>query len=236
LIIAHRGARRVAPENSLPAITRAAELGADRVEIDVRLTKDGVPVVLHDATVQRTTDGVGRIGDLTWHQARKLRLRVRKGKEAPADMRLPTLESALDAARTADMPLVVELKSPEHQPELVTKTLKLLKEAGMTGETWIWSFNWRDLRAVHELAPRIARGTLSMRWPRPEGLANAEMVVPFAGHQLLVRGTPPDIGARPVIIWTVNQPWMARRFAERGVAGLITDVPDRLRALFPRET
>ena len=231
LVIAHRGANRVAIENSLPALRRAAELGADRAEIDVRMTIDGVPVLMHDATVNRTTDGMGRVDQLTWHQVRKLRLKPRRGREAADDKKVPTLADALAVCAEVGLPLCVELKSRGHSPELVRKTVALLTKAALLDSNWIWSFDWHDLEAVRAITPNLRRGTLSLKWPGADGLRHSEMLVPFAAHQLLVRKRPPETEGRPLIIWTVNQPWMVRRFVARGVDGLITDTPDRVRAL-----
>ncbi|GGR87916.1 hypothetical protein GCM10010252_28410 [Streptomyces aureoverticillatus] len=99
---AHRGQWREAPENSLPAMLAAFADGAEIVEADIRLTKDGVPVLMHDATVDRTTDGTGRVADLTYAQLSALRLREGLGgrQTALTGHRVPTLAQAMEAART----------------------------------------------------------------------------------------------------------------------------------------
>ncbi|MER5302538.1 glycerophosphodiester phosphodiesterase family protein [Streptomyces lasiicapitis] len=99
---AHRGQWREAPENSIAAIREAFADGAEIVEVDIRLTKDGVPVLMHDETVDRTTDGTGRVGDLTYAQLRALRLREGLGgrQTALTADRVPTLAEAMTAART----------------------------------------------------------------------------------------------------------------------------------------
>ncbi|MBB5109427.1 glycerophosphodiester phosphodiesterase family protein [Streptomyces spectabilis] len=99
---AHRGQWRQAPENSLRAIRLAFAQGAEIVEVDVRLTRDGVPVLLHDATVGRTTDGTGRVADLTYAEVRALRLREGLGgrQAAVTGQRIPTLAEAMRVART----------------------------------------------------------------------------------------------------------------------------------------
>lgn len=101
LVIAHRGCWGPAPENSLAALATCMEIGADGLELDVHHTKDGVAVLLHDETVDRTTDGSGRIDNLSWAEVSKLRLRQgHGGPSAPlTDERVPTLAGFLDAAR-----------------------------------------------------------------------------------------------------------------------------------------
>lgn len=94
LIAAHRGAHLDQPENSLPAIRRAVEVGADIVEIDIRLTRDGVPILMHDETVDRTTNGTGAVAEMTLEEIRALRLRGPDGEIT--DLPVPTLEEALE--------------------------------------------------------------------------------------------------------------------------------------------
>ncbi|MFH8990409.1 glycerophosphodiester phosphodiesterase family protein [Streptomyces sp. NPDC017940] len=102
LTAAHRGQWRKAPENSLPAIEAAFADGAEIVEVDVQLTKDGVPVLMHDDTLERTTDGTGRVADVTYAELRGLRLRVGLGgrQAALTTHRVPTLADAMKAAKT----------------------------------------------------------------------------------------------------------------------------------------
>ena len=229
LVIAHRGASGLAPENSLAAFALAVELGADRIEINVRLARDGVPVVMHDATVDRTSDGGGRVSDLTWDELRRLRLRPKRGED-PALLGLPSLEQTLEHAR---LPLCVELKSERHEPELARAVVALLAQANLLESAWIWSFDWRDLAAVGEHSSVVKRGALALRWPGEEAMRCAELLVPFVGHQLLVRGRPARYEGWPVVVWTVNRLWMARRLAAQGVDGLVSDWPDRLLTLWP---
>src|SRR5262245_22912101 len=89
LVTAHRAAHDVHPENSIAAIERAIEIGVDVIEIDTRLTKDGVVVLMHDDSVDRTTDGKGKVKELTFAEIRKLRLKGADGNLT--DQRVPTL-------------------------------------------------------------------------------------------------------------------------------------------------
>ncbi len=114
LVVAHRADWRNAPENSLPAIRRALDMGVDIVEIDVRRTKDGRFVVIHDRTLERTTTGTGRVEDHTLAELRELRLLAATGH--PTTERIPTLEEALDLVR--GRALVNLDKSADHPAEV----------------------------------------------------------------------------------------------------------------------
>lgn len=111
LVVAHRSCWNAAPENSLAALNSCIQIGVDAVELDVRHTRDGVAVVLHDETVDRTTDGTGQITELKWAQVRKLHLRQRDGGATAAltDERIPTLVEFLAAAKNK-VALVMDVK------------------------------------------------------------------------------------------------------------------------------
>ncbi|MEK7278389.1 MAG: glycerophosphodiester phosphodiesterase family protein, partial [Chloroflexota bacterium] len=95
-VIAHRGASAAAPENTLTAFTSAAALGADAVELDVKLSKDGVPIIMHDPTVDRTTDGRGRVADLTLAALKRLDAGAKKDAKFAGE-RVPTLAEVFEA-------------------------------------------------------------------------------------------------------------------------------------------
>lgn len=221
LLIAHRGASGLAPENTQLALRRAAEAGADAAEIDVQLTADGVPVVLHDATVDRTTDGHGRIAALRW--AEVARLRAREGE------RVPAFEAALAAAAEHDLLLAIEFKGRDRQPELIEQVIATVARADRASRVWYWSFDAADLRLVRELAPGAPTGGLSLGLPGRSLALVSDHLVPLAGHLALawpglVRRLP-----QPVVAWTTDRPALARRFAAAGMAGVISNHPERLR-------
>lgn len=137
LVAAHRGAWKCAPENSLAAIEVAAELGADIVECDVRATRDGVLVLLHDATLDRMTDLEGEVADIDWPELRQSRLRQSSGgAEHPLTSHRPaTLAEALECARGRVL-LNVDTKAGELVDEVARATL----EAGMVDQVFVKAF------------------------------------------------------------------------------------------------
>lgn len=219
-IIAHRGASSLAPENTLEALRLAAELGADRAEIDVQLTRDGVPVLLHDATVDRTTSGRGRIAELDWREADRLGI--------------PSLEAALATAAEVGLPLAIELKNHNRPRELAEAVGPPAAASGI--DRWYWSFHTDHLRYVAELDPGQTRGALSFGPPTAELRAEADLIIPLLAHLGIV--WPPLIRreAKPMIAWMVDQRFTARRLARRGIAGLITNRLERILPLFAADT
>ena len=149
LVVAHRTTMGHAPENTLAGVRRAAELGCDGVEIDVRLCADGVPVLIHDDLLDRTTDATGRIADTTLQQLESI--------DAGGGERIPTLRQAL-AEIDAGMLLIIELKvTPgDDIAALVQAVLDDVADANALPWVWFWSF---DSDTVIELAERAPRRT-----------------------------------------------------------------------------
>lgn len=232
-IIAHRGASHEAPENTLEAVRLAALLGADAAEIDVRPSADGVPIVLHDASLDRTTNGTGPARERTYDEIRRLSAGYPKRfGDRYHDAYVPTFAEVLALARELRLRLAIEIKTEQPEPELVREVVEQVASADMVERVWIWSFLWQNLAAVRRHSKEIPRGALSLGFPRAELRAQSELLVPFAAHLLLV-----DLGfalrdGKPVFTWTVNQPWTARRLAAKGSRGIITDRPERMVGLF----
>ncbi|SFW20037.1 glycerophosphoryl diester phosphodiesterase [Sinomicrobium oceani] len=128
LVVSHRGDWRYAPENSLMSIQRCIDLGVDIVEIDVRLTKDGHLVAMHDKTVNRTTDGKGKVSDMTLEEIKKLRLKNACGVKG-SRQQVPTLEEIMFLAKDK---IMVNLDKVEG--ETVKEAYKVLKETGTVGQ------------------------------------------------------------------------------------------------------
>ena len=146
-VAAHRGWSAKYPENTMEAFRAAAELGVDQIETDVRVTKDGCLVLMHDATVDRTTNGTGLVRDMTLEEIRRLDAGVKKGAEF-AGCRVPTLKEFLDyMAELTDMTIDFELKEyPENGREAIAfqvcdRVLKLIDEYGLTERCVINTFS-----------------------------------------------------------------------------------------------
>jgi len=238
-VIAHRGGRGAAPENTLPAIRHGVEAGADAIEFDVRCTADGRIVVFHDRTVDRTTDGHGALADLSFEEARRLdagfRFSPDRGASYPfrgRGIRISTLEEAL--AETADLPVVIEVKSmrsgaalgewlrtrPERERILVGGfSREAVRPAALAAR-------WR-CATEKDLRPYVLLGKLGLRPGAPAG-ADALMVperrhlVRIVSRRFVRRAHRDGLG---VYVWTVNRPDRMRKLLDLEVDGVISDYP-----------
>ena len=222
--VAHRGYSAVAPENTMPALAAAVLGGATHVEFDVRTTADGVPVVIHDRTVDRTTDGSGHVWELTVDQVRELDAGS-WFSPAYAGVRVPLLEEVLDLPAPA---LLLEIKPPATLDEVKT-ILGMLAERGLLDRTIVQSFDPEVVRLVREAAPDVRRGLLRLRFEADTVPLAKELDVVCCNPTVAdVLGNPDTvaelIGAGiDVMPWTANDMDQWPALVEAGVAGLITD-------------
>lgn len=149
-IVAHRGASAYAPENTMPAFAKASELGADFVEADLRATKDGVIVCIHDARVDRTTNGRGFVSDLTSSEIRALDAGSWFSEQFRG-VRVPLLEELLDFLDSSGIGGFLEIKQPGIEDEVVSKVLRW----GLEDRVVVISEHWGCLKRVKELDPSI---------------------------------------------------------------------------------
>ncbi len=238
LIIAHRGASGNAPENTLAAFRKAVALGATFIETDLQLSRDARFVAIHDATVNRTTDGQGAVHDLTLAELRRLDAGSWFGSEFAGE-RIPTLEEILEFSRKNDVVFYLEIKpggswGGEHA------LIGALRESGQIPRAMVISFDLSIVLSLRKIEPTLMTGLLydgQIENPLDKAVA-------IGARQLLVRGdlvTPALLAeARKkdlqVVCWTVNHPAHMRMLAAAGVDGIMSDYPDRLVAAVKRET
>ena len=230
-IIGHRGAKMTSPENTLAGIRQAKKEGADWVEFDVKLTSDGQAVLIHDETVERTTDGRGPVRQMTLADLRKLDAGVRFGP-AWRGQRIPTLVEALALMAELDMGFNLEIK-PCPGREAETARIALTDVAAHWSKDRpvpvISSFKPAALAAAREVAPHLPRGYLAETLP-PDWSARMVQLDCQTVHpcwRALTRGqiAAAKAAGQPVLVWTVNEPARARELVAWGVDALITDCP-----------
>lgn len=229
-VAAHRGFKRVFPENTLVAIAGAFAMGADAAEIDVRLTVDRVPVVMHDPTVDRTTNGTGAVSFLTLEQIKQLDACSKFGSSwAPCEV--PTLEEALETARGHGM-LILDLEGP-YDSAALESVLKSVRSAGMERHVIITSFDYQLLVMVRELNDVIPLGFLRSQMPavpdvarlgRAIGMPDEESLfaAPAASSALVTSALSQNVD---IMAWTASTPEEARALVALGVRHIISDVP-----------
>jgi glycerophosphoryl diester phosphodiesterase len=228
-VIGHRGASAHAPENTLVAFRRAVELGASAVETDLRVTRDGKFVLLHDARVNRTTDGRGRIDQLSFDAVRKLDAGSWFDKEFAGE-RVPTLGEALGLAAELDMWLYLELKIAL-EGSLPFALAEELRRSGRLHRVVLLSFDPAALSLMRATDPRLLTGLLVGRaGPTIEAARRAEAQLVAPRYKRITRRMvrrAHEAGLN-VATWTVNTRQEMRRMLGLGVDGIMTDWPDRL--------
>lgn len=237
LVFAHRGASNTAPENTLAAIRLAATLGADGVEIDVRLTKDGVPVLMHDSSVDRTTNGTGNVRDLTLKQIRTLDAGQKKSPHFKGEQ-VPTLKDALKLCAQLDLRVVIDIKpdkgkeqaqteriirvadnnwpAGKNPPTINTEIIKVLETAQRVKPDWpraiIFFRPYLSWKKQLKVSTTLSAGTifLGSRW--------------LAAIARFGRSRCKNLSA-----WTVNNSKTAIRLANLGFDVLYTDKPAEIK-------
>ena len=236
LIIGHRGALGYRPENTMPSFEHALALGADCVEFDVHLTRDGVPVVIHDETVDRTTNGHGFVHEHTLTELQSLDAGAWFSSDY-AGARVPTLEELLYWASKSGMAVDVEIKNaPIFYDGIENRVVAALRQADMTDQAIVSSFDHVAVQRVGELAPEITLGVLYGARPVDAGRALADLVgaTVLLPHVSYVR--PVDVAVAheaglAVIPWTTSDEARVCELLEARVDGICSNHPDVVRRL-----
>jgi len=224
LVFAHRGGSALAPENTIAAFDNGLALGADGLELDVHLSRDGVVVVHHDRTLNRTTTLAGPV--------------AARSADELARVNVPALADVL--ARYPDVRIIVEMK--ENRAELAAATIEVIRRAGAVERVCLGSFGRRVLRAARAIEPSIATSAAReevrwwlyrswCRWPVARVAYSGFQVPEVSGATRVVSRRFVDYAHRAglgVQVWTVDEEADARRLLGWGVDALITDRPDRI--------
>ena len=233
LVIAHRGDSLEAPENTLPAFASAVKIGADLVELDYRHSADGVPVVFHDALLDRATDAVAR-----WAQE-KIPLTTKTLAELCVldagswfdprfgGARIATLAEALDTITAGSMTLI------EHKAGDAATCVELLKSKQMLDRTVVQSFDWDYLAECHRLAPNlalVALGEKQLDERQLDEMASTGAIAVGWENESTDRDTIAAIHRRgwKAWVWTADHPGRMRELITLGIDGIITNRPRHL--------
>lgn len=231
-IVSHRGAAALAPENTLAAMRIAIEQGVDFVETDVQLTSDGVPVLLHDPTLDRTTNGSGPLAQRTFAEVRALDAGSWFGGDYAGEP-VPSLEEFLDLLDASNVRALVELKGP-WLPEQLEQVAALLQSRYMVNRVALQSFDEETLRGLQQVAPQFARVMLTRDWSEDTVLLARELEVSAVGGRpklierdlnLLAELRETGIGS---LAYTLNKAKRWDHAIERGIDLIVTDDPVEL--------
>lgn len=249
LIIAHRGASALAPENTLAAFERAIDDGADGVEFDVRLARDGVPVVIHDSTLKRLAWHEGRVADYTSVELQNLDVGSwfndkfpRRADAKFAAQTVPTLLQLLEFMRDFKGLLYVEMKCRETKSEaLTTAVCETIRQTKLLPQIVVKSFNLEAIYLTRRLLPEVRTAALfapkiitilrkkKRLLKRAQECQADEISIHYslATRKFMRRAEKKGI---PVTIWTADNPAWVRRAVNLGINAIITNNPARLLA------
>ena len=254
LVFAHQGGEGQWPSNTMLAFEQATAAGADVLDADMHLTLDGVPVLIHDQTVDRTTDGSGALRDLTLAQVEQFDAGYNFSPDGGSTfpwrgkgLTVPTLEALF--VRFPDSRFGIEIKQAD--PDLAARTFcALIRQYDMEDQVLISSFRQSNMDAFRRECPAVATSAteeevrwfyilfrLGLRDPRTPPYQSFQIPESAGGFHLL---TPRFIGAAharglPVQPWTINEPADLQRIIGLGVDGINTDYPERLLELVQEE-
>jgi glycerophosphoryl diester phosphodiesterase len=230
-IIGHRGARANAPENTLAGLRAAHAEGARWVEFDVKLTRDGVPILMHDETLDRTTNGSGRVRDVDAAEIARLDAGAWFDRRFAGES-VPTLAATLALLASLDMGFNLEVKPcPGREVETTAAALAVLRRAWPQRHAApiISSFKAPSLRAAREIAPDLPRGYLAERladdWLDQARALDCSAIHPGTRHLAREQVMAIKRAGYPILVWTVNDAARARELVGWGVDSLITDAP-----------
>lgn len=245
VVVAHRGASSSHAENTLEAFDGAVKVGADVVELDVRLTADEVPVVMHDPDLSRTTDGTGWVHERTLEEIRRVDA---SGGRGPRTC-VPTLRETLQALR-GRICVNLELKNMPGEPSfdsplerVAAQSVALVEELDMAKDVLLSSFNWLTIERVRDLSPGLATGFLTIAGIDPEA---SLMYAASKGHGFVLPQAEALMGAGEGFVrsahargvrvgtWTVDRAEDVQRLFEMGVDAVATNVPEMAVAIRDR--
>jgi glycerophosphoryl diester phosphodiesterase len=254
LVIAHRGGRSLGPESTVYTFQKAIDLGVDVIEIDIRSTNDGKLVIMHDDTVNRTTNGNGPVNRFSLRELKRLDAGFRwspdNGRTYPMrgkGLTIPTLAEAFAALPKIRMN--IEIK--ESRPEVIALLCDLIRDYQKTDHVMVASFDVSQLKQFRSQCPQVATSMSAreafvfygLQWAHLDNIyspAAQALQVPgtYGNTQVVTQRFLKAAHARNmrVHVWTVNEPQHMQRLLKLGVDGIMTDYPERLLKLLGRKT
>ena len=229
LVLAHRGASGYAPENTMPAFEKAIEMGADGFELDVQMTKDGEIVVIHDETIDRTSDGKGWVKDYTLEELRKFNYNRTHKEYEHAD--IPTMREVFELVKPTNLVINIEIKTGVVFYPIEENLLALTKEFGMEDRVFYSSFNHYTVKKIHELDPSTVVGFLYGDGPidMPSyGEKHGVNALHPALYNLQYPGFVEECKKKglKLHVWTVNEEKYVKMCMDAQVDSVITNYPD----------
>lgn len=228
IVTAHRGASHVAPENTLSAMAAAVEAGAEYAELDVRLTRDGQVVLMHDRTVDRTTNGTGDLWDFSLSELQALEAGSWFGEEFEGEP-IPTLREVIQFAK-GRLKLNIEIKTSREEPAIAAAVVNIIRAEECGENCMVTSFSRETVEEVKRIAPEIRTGFI-FGSDYPDDVFTGGWDILSCNHEVVdwqfVAAAKQN--GKSVHVWTVDERELMLRLIELGVDGIISNRPALLR-------
>jgi len=234
IVTAHRGASHVAPENTLSAMAAAVEAGAEFAELDVGLTRDGEVVLMHDRTVDRTTNGTGDLGAFSLNELRVLEAGSWFSEEFDGEP-IPTLREVIRFAR-GRLKLNIEIKTSREEPTIAAAVVDIIRSEGFGEECMVTSFSRETVEEVKRIAPELRTGFIFGE-DYPEDVFEGGWDVLSSNHEVVdsVFVARAKESGKSVHVWTVDERELMLKLIALGVDGIISNRPDLLLEVMAEE-
>jgi glycerophosphoryl diester phosphodiesterase len=231
MVIAHRGASGYAPENTLAAMKKAIEMNAEMSELDVQETADGEMIILHDASLKRTTGVDKNIWETKYEELKGLDAGGWFSDEYKGEP-IPTFQEIVDLVK-GKMKINIELKTNKHEKMLAERTLKIVEANGFLDQVVFTSFKFAEIDKIRELNKEAKVGYLFGRVPTDVNVFTADVDLLSVNLKSVDAEFMKKAKAngKEVAVWTVNKPEDMKRMISLGVDAIITNYPDVLRKI-----
>ena len=235
LVLAHRGANKRAPQNTIPAFKKAVEFNSDGIETDVHLSKDGQIVICHNYTIDETSSGKGLISDYTCEELKKFDFGSYFSPEFKG-VSLPTINELLDVVKNMTL-INIEIKAPQQKNDLVKRTIETVHNYGLSDSVIISCFNPECIRESKEIDPNIKTGLLYedddlgkeiMAFGVEKYCAQLNANAAHPMRTLITKDEVDRLHANNMMVnvWTVNEKEDILKLTDWGCDALISDIPD----------
>ncbi len=227
LVSGHRGASDIAPENTLVAIMKCVEFGADFTELDVQETKDGQIILLHDDDLKRTTNDSGFIWDKTWADLQQVDAGGWKSPEYTGEP-IPLLETVIDSVR-GKIKLNIEIKINGHQEKLEERVVAIIEKKNFVNDCIITSFNLASIEKVKRLNSKLKVGLIFDKMPDYD-IFSTDWELVSVHHKLVTQHFVEQAhqAGKAVHVWMVNEPELMKKMIAHQVDCIITNRPEIL--------
>ena len=234
IVTAHRGASHVAPENTLSAMVAAVEAGAEFAELDVRLTGDGQVVLMHDRTLDRTTNGSGELWDFSLDELRAFEAGSWFGQEFDGEP-IPTLQEVIRYAK-GRLKLNIEIKISREEPTIAAAVVDVIRSEECGEDCLITSFSREIVEDAKRIAPEIRAGLIFGR-DYPDDVFDGGWEILSCSHEVVDSAFVARAreSGKSVHVWTVDEREMMLRLIRLGVDAILTNRPALLREVIAEE-